>query len=265
MDKPDVDFIEGLSPAISIDQKTASRNPRSTVGTVTEVYDYLRLLFARIGVAHDPETGERLERQTPQQIVDRILLMEEGTRFQVLAPVVRGRKGTYDTLLADLAGQGFARAIIDGEPIELEHLDDVELDLERYETHTIQVVVDRLVLRDGIERRLTESMETALQLAEGIAEIQVMPGRNEPDAEPEIIVFSQHLSRPSDGKSFDEIAPRNFSFNSPYGACTHCDGLGTVFEVDERLVVPDPEATICLLYTSPSPRDQRGSRMPSSA
>jgi len=244
MDKPDVDFIEGLSPAISIDQKSASRNPRSTVGTVTEVYDYLRLLFARIGVAHDPETGERLERQTPQQIVDRILLMEEGTRFQVLAPVVRGRKGTYDTLLADLAGQGFARAIVDGDPIELEHLDDIELDLERYETHTIQVVVDRLVLRDGIDRRLTESMETALQLADGIAEIQVMPGRDVPDAEPEVIVFSQHLSRPSDGKSFDEIAPRNFSFNSPYGACAHCDGLGTVFEVDERLVVPDPEATI---------------------
>ena len=244
MDKPDVDFIEGLSPAISIDQKSASRNPRSTVGTVTEVYDYLRLLFARIGVAHDPETGERLERQTPQQIVDRILLMEEGTRFQVLAPVVRGRKGTYDTLLADLAGQGFARAIVDGDPIELEHLDDIELDLERYETHTIQVVVDRLVLRDGIDRRLTESMETALLLADGIAEIQVMPGRDVPDAEPEVIVFSQHLSRPSDGKSFDEIAPRNFSFNSPYGACTHCDGLGTVFEVDERLVVPDPEATI---------------------
>ena len=244
MDKPDVDFIEGLSPAISIDQKSASRNPRSTVGTVTEVYYYLRLLFARIGVAHDPETGERLERQTPQQIVDRILLMEEGTRFQVLAPVVRGRKGTYDTLLADLAGQGFARAIVDGDPIELEHLDDIELDLERYETHTIQVVVDRLVLRDGIDRRLTESMETALLLADGIAEIQVMPGRDVPDAEPEVIVFSQHLSRPSDGKSFDEIAPRNFSFNSPYGACTHCDGLGTVFEVDERLVVPDPEATI---------------------
>lgn len=244
MDKPDVDFIEGLSPAISIDQKSASRNPRSTVGTVTEVYDYLRLLFARIGVAHDPETGERLERQTPQQIVDRILLMDEGTRFQVLAPVVRGRKGTYETLLADLAGQGFARAIVDGEPIELEHLDDVELELERYETHTIQVVVDRLVLRDGIERRLTESMETALGLADGIAEIQVMPGRDARDAEPEIIVFSQHLSRPSDGKSFDEIAPRNFSFNSPYGACTHCDGLGTVFEVDEQLIVPNPEATI---------------------
>ncbi len=243
MDKPDVDFIEGLSPAISIDQKSASRNPRSTVGTVTEVYDYLRLLFARIGVAHDPETGERLERQTPQQIVDRVLQMEEGTRFQVLAPVVRGRKGTYDTLLADLAGQGFARAIVDGEAIELDQLDDVELELERYETHTIQVVVDRLVLRDGIDRRLTESMETALQLAEGIAEIQIMPARDD-DAEPETVVFSQHLSRPSDGKSFEELAPRNFSFNSPYGACTHCDGLGTVFEVDEHLVVPDPEATI---------------------
>ncbi len=243
MDKPDVDFIEGLSPAISIDQKSASRNPRSTVGTVTEVYDYLRLLFARIGVAHDPETGERLERQTPQQIVDRVLLLEEGTRFQVLAPVVRGRKGTYDTLLADLAGQGFARAIVDGEPIELDQLDDIELELERYETHTIQVVVDRLVLRDGIDRRLTESMETALQLAEGIAEIQIMPPKGD-DSEPETVVFSQHLSRPSDGKSFEELAPRNFSFNSPYGACVHCDGLGTVFEVDEHLIVPDPEATI---------------------
>ena len=243
MDKPDVDFIEGLSPAISIDQKSASRNPRSTVGTVTEVYDYLRLLFARIGVAHDPETGERLERQTPQQIVDRVLLLDEGTRFQVLAPVVRGRKGTYETLLEDLAGQGFARAIVDGELIELDQLADVELELERYETHTIQVVVDRLVLRDGIDRRLTESMETALTLADGIAEIQIMPPKDSGD-EPETVVFSQHLSRPSDGKSFDELAPRNFSFNSPYGACTHCDGLGSVFEVDERLVVPNQEATI---------------------
>ena len=243
MDKPDVDFIEGLSPAISIDQKSASRNPRSTVGTVTEVYDYLRLLFARIGVAHDPETGERLERQTPQQIVDRVLLLEEGTRFQVLAPVVRGRKGTYETLLEDLAGQGFARAIVDGDLIELDQLADVELELERYETHTIQVVVDRLVLRDGIDRRLTESMETALGLADGVAEIQIMPPKDSGD-EPETVLFSQHLSRPSDGKSFEELAPRNFSFNSPYGACTHCDGLGTVFEVDERLVVPNQEATI---------------------
>ncbi len=238
MDKPDVDFIEGLSPAISIDQKSASRNPRSTVGTVTEVYDYLRLLFARIGVAHDPETGEELVRQTPQQIVDKILAMEEGLRFQVLAPIVRGRKGTYETLLSDLASQGFVRALVDGELVDLG--ETIEVDLERYETHDIAVVVDRLVLRDGIERRLTDSIETALTLTGGLAELQVIPK----DGEPETLVFSQHLSRPSDGKSFDELAPRNFSFNSPYGACGHCDGLGTVFEVDPRLVIPDEERTL---------------------
>ncbi len=238
MDKPDVDFIEGLSPAISIDQKSAGRNPRSTVGTVTEVYDYLRLLYARIGVPHDPETGERLVRQTPQQIVDKIMAMPEGTRFQILAPVVRGRKGTYDTLLSDLAGQGFARAIVDGKPIEL--ADKMAMDLARYETHDIQIVVDRLVLREGLDRRLTDSVETALNLTGGIAEVQLVPR----DSEPETIVFSRHLARPSDGKSFEELAPRNFSFNSPYGACNHCDGLGTVFEVDPQLVVPDPEATI---------------------
>ena len=245
IDKPDVDFILGLSPAISIDQKSASRNPRSTVGTITEVYDYLRLLYARIGLPHDPETGERLVRQTPQQIVDRVLEMEEGTRFQVLAPVVRGRKGTYDTLLSDLAAQGFSRAIVDGEPHELG--DDV--DLARYEMHTIQVVVDRLVLRDGLERRLTESMETALALTEGVAEIQVVPRDADLDedgqpAEPRTIVFSQHLSRPSDGKSFEDLAPRNFSFNSPYGACEHCNGLGSVFEVDSELVVPNSDLSL---------------------
>lgn len=250
MDKPDVDFIEGLSPAISIDQKSASRNPRSTVGTVTEVYDYLRLLYARIGVPHDPETGEELVRQTPQQIVDKILELPRQTRFQVLAPIVRGRKGTYETLLTDLAQQGFARAIVDGELLELSEQN--ELDLARYETHNIQVVVDRLVLRDGIERRLTDSIETALTLAGGIAEIQIVPrnsGGSDNDtgngaSGTETIVFSQHLSRPSDGKSFEELAPRNFSFNSPYGACTHCDGIGTVFEVDPQLVVPDPDATL---------------------
>jgi excinuclease ABC subunit A len=238
MDKPDVDFIEGLSPAISIDQKSASRNPRSTVGTITEVYDYLRLLFARVGIPHDPETGERLVRQTPQQIVDRVLELPEGTRFQVLAPVVRGRKGTYETLLADLAAQGFTRAIVDGEPHEL----GAELDLARYEVHHIAIVVDRLVRRAGIERRLTDSMETALRLAEGVAEIQIVS--RDGDAEPETIVFSQHLSRPSDGKSFEELAPRNFSFNSPYGACSHCDGLGSVFEVDPELVVPNPDLSL---------------------
>lgn len=240
MDKPEVDFIEGLSPAISIDQKSASRNPRSTVGTVTEVYDYLRLLFARVGVPHDPETGEQLVRQSPQQIVDRILTLDEGTRFQVLSPVVRGRKGTYETLFADLAQEGFARAIVDDELIEL----GGELpELARYETHDIKVVVDRLVQRDGIERRLTDSIETALRLAEGIAEIQILPAKGSDD-EPETVVFSQYLSRPSDGKSFEELAPRNFSFNSPYGACGACDGLGTTYEVDHQLVVPNEELSV---------------------
>ena len=246
IDKPDVDFIEGLSPAISIDQKSSSRNPRSTVGTITEVYDYLRLLYARIGIPHDPETGEPLIRQTPQQIVDRVMELDEGARFQVLAPVVRGRKGTYDTLLADLATQGFSRAIVDG---ELHELGD-DLDLARYEQHTIKVVVDRLVMREGIERRLTESMEAALALADGVAEIEIVSrdgegsvGASDVD-ESRTIVFSQHLSRPSDGKSFEDLAPRNFSFNSPYGACPHCDGLGSVFEVDSQLVVPNPDLSL---------------------
>ncbi len=257
MDKPDVDFIDGLSPAISIDQKSASRNPRSTVGTVTEVYDYLRLLYARIGVPHDPETGEELVRQTPQQIVDKVLALPANTRFQVLAPVVRGRKGTYETLLSDLAQQGYARAIVDGTTIEL--TEQNELELERYETHNIAVVIDRLVLREGIERRLTDSLETALKLANGIAEIQIVPK----EGESETIVFSQHLSRPSDGKSFEELAPRNFSFNSPYGACAHCDGLGSVYEVDPQLVVPDPQATIAAGAIKPwaSERSRYHSRM----
>jgi excinuclease ABC subunit A len=238
MDKPDVDFIEGLSPAISIDQKSASRNPRSTVGTITEVYDYLRLLFARIGVPHCPDDGSVITRQTPQQIVDRILELPEGTRFEVLAPVVRGRKGTYDTLLADLASQGFARARIDG---ELHELTD-KLDLARYEQHTIEVIVDRLVRRDGIERRLTDSLETALRLAEGVAEVHLVP--RDDDVEEETLVFSQHLACPACGLSFDELAPRNFSFNSPYGACEYCDGLGTHFEVDPELVIPNPDLSV---------------------
>jgi excinuclease ABC subunit A len=238
MDKPDVDFIEGLSPAISIDQKSASRNPRSTVGTVTEIYDYLRLLFARIGVPHCPEHGVVISRQTPQQIVDRVLELPEGSRFQVLAPVVRGRKGDYHTLLADLAAQGYARARIDG---ELHDLPVQDLELARYENHTIEVVVDRLVKREGIDRRLTDSLETALRLAEGVAEVELVPTDG---GEPERMTFSQHLACPVDGKSYDELSPRNFSFNSPYGACERCDGLGTQFEVDPELVVPDPDATL---------------------
>ncbi|HEY9563285.1 MAG TPA: excinuclease ABC subunit UvrA, partial [Nocardioides sp.] len=246
MDKPDVDFIEGLSPAISIDQKSASRNPRSTVGTITEVYDYLRLLYARIGVPHCPECGAEITRQTPQQIVDRILQLPDGTRFQVLAPVVRGRKGTYDTLLADLAAQGFARARIDGEIHELTD----KVDLARYEQHTIEVVVDRLVVREGLERRLTDSLETALRLADGVAEVQLVrrdgdPVGNADDGEADdTLTFSQHLACPNDHGSFDELAPRNFSFNSPYGACATCDGLGTRFEVDPELVVPNHDLSI---------------------
>ena len=246
MDKPDVDFIEGLSPAISIDQKSASRNPRSTVGTITEVYDYLRLLFARVGIPHDPETGERLVRQTPQQIVDRVLAIEDGTRFQVLAPVVRGRKGAYDTLVTELASQGFIRALIDGEMVELSDVagdnDDgtPKLQLERYEMHDISVIIDRLVMREGIERRLTDSIETALQLAEGVVQIEI---QNKKKAN-ENLTFSIHFSRPSDGKSFEELEPRNFSFNSPYGACVSCDGLGTRFEVDPELVIPNPKLSL---------------------
>ena len=239
MDKPDVDFIEGLSPAISIDQKSASRNPRSTVGTITEIYDYLRLLYARVGVPHCPHDGTVVQRQTPQQIVDRILELPEGTRFQVLAPVVRGRKGEYQSLLEELAGQGYARARIDGEVHELSDPPK----LARYEIHTIEVVVDRLVKREGIERRLTDSLETALRLAEGVAEVQLVP-RGEETLDEEILTFSQHLACPTCGRSFDEPAPRNFSFNSPYGACPNCDGLGTKFEVDPELVVPDPDLSI---------------------
>ncbi len=237
MDKPDVDFIEGLSPAISIDQKSASRNPRSTVGTITEVYDYLRLLFARIGIPHCPNDGTPVTRQTPQQIVDRVLELPEGTRFQVLAPVVRGRKGEYSELLADLARQGFARARVDGTVYELTD----KIDLARYEVHHISVVVDRLVRREGLERRLTDSLETALKLADGVAEIELVTGG---DDENEILVFSQHLACPACGTSFDELAPRNFSFNSPYGACPTCDGLGTKFQVDPDLVVPDDSLAI---------------------
>lgn len=237
MDKPDVDFIEGLSPAISIDQKSASRNPRSTVGTVTEIYDYLRLLWARTGHPHCPTCGRPVSRQSPQQIVDRIMAMDEGTRFMVLAPVVRGRKGEYSTLLDDLAKQGFARAIVDGESVEL--ADRGDLELERYETHTIDVVVDRLVLKSSIRGRLTESIETALGLTGGTAEIEILG-----DGESERVPFSQHLACPHDGTSFEEPAPRNFSFNSPYGACAACAGLGTTFEVDPDLVVQDDELSL---------------------
>jgi excinuclease ABC subunit A len=251
MDKPDVDFIEGLSPAISIDQKSASRNPRSTVGTITEVYDYLRLLYARIGVPHCPEHGVRLERQSPQQIVDRLAELPEGTRFQVLAPVVRGRKGEYETLLEDLQAEGYVRARIDGETKDIAEFLKGGERLARYEQHTIEIVVDRLVKREGIERRLTDSVETALRLAEGVVEIELVPREGEEITAPgagvpqdTTLTFSQHLACPVGHESYEELAPRNFSFNSPYGACPTCDGLGTRFEVDPELVVPNPDLSV---------------------
>ncbi len=232
MDKPDVDFIEGLSPAISIDQKTSSRNPRSTVGTVTEIHDYLRLLFARIGIAHCPEDGEVVKRQTPQQIVDRILELEEGVRFMVLAPVVEGRKGEYQSLFRDLTQQGYSRARVDG---EVRHLDE-EIRLDRYYQHTIEVVVDRLVRKAGMEDRLTQSIETALGLAEGKAMVDIIDGPT--------LTFSQHLACDRCGFSFSELAPRNFSFNSPYGACSTCAGIGARYQVAEDLVVPNERLTV---------------------
>jgi len=230
MDKPDVDFIEGLSPAISIDQKTASRNPRSTVGTITEIHDYLRLLFARIGVPHCPNCGKPVTRQTPQQIVDQVMERPNGTRFMVLATVVEGRKGEYSTLLNDLAGQGFSRVRVDGTVLELAERES--LNLARYEQHTIDVVLDRLTVKASNRQRLTESVETALKLTKGVVSFLFLD-------DDELDQFSEKLACVDCGISFSELAPRDFSFNSPYGACPVCTGLGTRFEVDPELVVPD--------------------------
>jgi excinuclease ABC subunit A len=236
MEKPDVDFIEGLSPAISIDQKSTSRNPRSTVGTITEIYDYLRVLYARVGHPHCPKCGRPIGRQTPDQIVDQVMELPEGTRFSVLAPLVRGRKGEYEKLLADLARKGFPRARIDGEIRELSE----PIKLPKTYKHTIEVVVDRLVAKQDIRRRVADSIETALQLAEGSAAILVQTH----EGHEEMQNFSQSLACTFDGISFEELAPRNFSFNSPYGACPTCDGLGTRLEVDPELIVPDPDLSV---------------------
>jgi excinuclease ABC subunit A len=241
MDKPDVDFIEGLSPAISIDQKSTSRNPRSTVGTITEVYDYLRLLYARIGKPHCPSCGKPIARQTAEQIVDQIEAYEEGTRFQVLAPVVRGRKGEYSTLLGELSSQGFSRARITSGTAEPQVIDLADPPtLARYEQHTIEVIVDRLVAKPGIRRRLSDSIESALRLADGLAAVETVPR----DGDPEYTTFSEHLACADCGLSFDQLAPRNFSFNTPYGACDTCHGLGTRLQVDPELVIGDEDLSL---------------------
>ncbi len=239
MDKPDVDFIEGLSPAVSIDQKTTNRNPRSTVGTITEIYDYLRLLFARTGVPHCPVCRAEVSAQTPQQMVDRLLTNPERTRFQILAPVVRGRKGEFEDLLDLLRGDGYARALIDGQMRQLS--DDITLTKQK--KHTIEVVVDRLVIKDGIRQRLTDSVETALRLANGLM-VADFVDRDENDPLRRV-PFSEHMACPNGHTlELDEIEPRTFSFNAPYGACPECTGLGFSLAIDPELVVPDPDKTL---------------------
>ncbi|WP_062307308.1 excinuclease ABC subunit UvrA [Alicyclobacillus sendaiensis] len=232
MDKPDVDGIDGLSPAISIDQKTTSRNPRSTVGTVTEIYDYLRLLFARVGQPFCPNCGIPIQSQTIEQMVDRVLQLPERTRLQVLAPVVRGRKGEHQRVFEQMRKMGFVRVRVDGEVRDL----DEDIQLEKNRKHTIEAVVDRLVVRDDIASRLADSLETALGLSGGIVVIDVMDG--------EEMLFSQNAACPHCGFQVDELAPRMFSFNSPFGACETCTGLGVNLEVDEQLVIPNPSLTI---------------------
>lgn len=232
MEKPDVESIEGLSPAISIDQKSTNRNPRSTVGTVTEVYDYLRLLYARVGTIHCPKCGKQIEKQSIDQMVDRILELAEGTKFQVLAPIVKGKKGRHEKVLAQAKKSGYVRVVIDGNAYELS--EDIELD--KNIKHSIEIVIDRLVIREGIQKRLTESLENALHLADGYALIDVIGG--------ESINFSQNFACPDCGISIEEPEPRTFSFNNPFGACPDCVGLGYTMEFSEDLIIPDKSLSI---------------------
>jgi excinuclease ABC subunit A len=245
MEKPDVDSIEGLSPAISIDQKTTSRNPRSTVGTVTEIYDYLRLLWARIGTPHCPECGEEITGQTQEQIVDRLMTLEDGTKFMVMAPIVRGRKGEYGKLLEQMRLEGYSRAQIDG---ELRRLDE-EIELDKKYKHDISIVVDRLVMKSELRRRLSESVEAASGLAAGLVEVEIVEGKGaggSKDAEYPggIMLFSEQFACLNCGTSIPELEPRIFSFNSPHGACDRCHGLGFQRVIDPELVVPDPTLSL---------------------
>ncbi|HEY2005844.1 MAG TPA: excinuclease ABC subunit UvrA, partial [Solirubrobacteraceae bacterium] len=243
MDKPDVDSIEGLSPAISIDQKTTSRNPRSTVGTVTEIYDYLRLLWSRIGHPHCHICGRPISGQSAEQIIDQVMELDEGTRFMVLAPIVRGRKGEYGKQFEELRAEGFGRVKVDG---ELRRLDE-QIVLDKKFKHDIAVVVDRLVMKGELRKRLADSIETAVALADGLVEIELV---DPPDAGPDqrredrILTFSERFACPVHGPSLVELEPRIFSFNSPHGACPRCTGLGSQMEIDPDLVVPDPTLSI---------------------
>ena len=232
MEKPDVESIEGLPPAISIDQKSTNRNPRSTVGTVTEIYDYFRLLYARVGIPHCPKCGKVIAKQTVDQMVDQIMELAERTRIQLLAPVVRGRKGTHAKLLDQARRSGYVRAEIDGNVYELSE----EITLDKNIKHTIAIIVDRLIVKPGIEKRLTDSLETVLNLADGLAVVDTMDGN--------YMNFSQSFSCPDCGVSIDEIEPRSFSFNNPFGACPECLGLGYKMEFDPDLMIPDKSLSI---------------------
>jgi excinuclease ABC subunit A len=232
MDKPDVDYIEGLSPAISIDQKTTSRNPRSTVGTVTEIFDYLRLLYARIGVPHCPNCGKEISQQSVDQIADRVMELPEGTRMQILAPVIKGRKGEHAKILEGIKKNGFVRARIDGEVRDLGE----DIKLEKNIKHTIEVIVDRIIIKPATRGRLTDSLETALKLGEGFVVIDLQDKGE--------LLFSEKFACPDCGTSIEDLAPRMFSFNSPFGKCPRCDGLGTLMEIDSELIIPDKSKSI---------------------
>ena len=250
MEKPNVESIDGLSPAISIDQKTTSKNPRSTVGTVTEIYDYIRLLYARIGIAHCPNCGKKIEKQTIDQIVDSVLELEIGTKIQILSPVVRGRKGEYTKLLQDFTKEGFVRARIDGQVVEI--TDDVEID--RNKKHNIDIIVDRLIIKEDIRSRLTESIEAALKYANNIVLIDIAGENKAPltrglsakqtGGSSTEILFSQNYACPDCNISFEELTPRMFSFNNPFGACPNCTGLGYLMKIDPDLIIPDKNKTL---------------------
>ena len=232
MEKPDVESIEGLSPAISIDQKSTNRNPRSTVGTVTEIYDYMRLLYARIGIPHCPKCGREIRKQTVDQMVDQIMTLPERTKIQLLAPMVRGRKGRHEKVLEQAKRSGYVRVMIDGNLHELSE----EITLEKNIKHNIEIVVDRLVVKPGIEKRLTDSIETVMKLSDGLMIVDVTGG--------EPINFSQSFSCPDCGISIEEVEPRSFSFNNPFGACPDCFGLGYKMKFDEDLMIPDKSLSI---------------------
>ena len=232
MEKPNVEKIEGLSPAISIDQKSTNRNPRSTVGTVTEIYDYFRLLYARIGIPHCPNCGKEIKKQTVDQMVDQIMKLPERTRIQLLAPVVRGRKGEHQKLFERAKRSGYVRVQVDGNTYELTE----EIKLDKNKKHNIEIVVDRLVVKEGIEKRLTDSIENVLELSNGLLMVDIIDG--------ETMQFSQSFSCPDCGISIDEIEPRSFSFNNPFGACPECFGLGYKMEFDEELMIPDKRLSL---------------------